>query len=82
MTDSLRVFVDARPVDVPRGATAIDAVRAHDPEMAEAVLAGRRTIMDSRGLPVDDAEPLAAGAIFRTVARRERAAPRDDEHED
>ncbi|HUX33477.1 MAG TPA: hypothetical protein VMV51_06350 [Gemmatimonadaceae bacterium] len=70
MTDALRAFVNAAPVSVPRGATALDAVRAWKPDEADAVGAGARVITDSRGLPIDAATPLQAGAILRTISNR------------
>lgn len=70
MTDSVRAFVNAAPVLVPPGATALDAVRAWKPGEADAVSAGARLITDSRGLPMDAATPLQAGAILRTGPRR------------
>lgn len=76
MTDPIRVFVNSNAVDVPPGATALDAVSAWKPEEADAVRAERRVITDSRGLPVRSDAPAAAGSIFRTAARRpERSAP-------
>lgn len=68
----VRVFVNAVGVDVPAGATALDAVRAWDPAAANEVDAGRRLITDSRGLPIDAASPMSAGSILRLVPRRER----------
>jgi len=70
VSDPLRAFVNAVPVSVPPGATALDAVRAWKPAEADAVSAGARLITDSRGLPIDAATPLQAGAILRTVPRR------------
>jgi len=75
---TLRVFVNARPVDVQPGATVIDAVRAHEPALADAVVAGARLVTDSRGLPIDGAAPVNAGSIFRVIAHR-AAAPDDDD---
>jgi hypothetical protein len=73
----LRAFVDGRGVDVPQGATALDAVRAAHPAAAEAVLAGDRLITDSRGLPTDPQGPAHGGAIYRLVPVRTRAAAPD-----
>jgi hypothetical protein len=70
---TVRVFVDERAVEVPRGATALDAVRAHDPAAAAAVAAGDRVVTDSRGLPTDAAGPTHAGAIYRIIPARRRA---------
>ena len=66
----LRVFVNERGVDVPPGATALDAVRAADPAEADRVAAGERAVADSRGLPTPADAPAFAGAIYRTVTAR------------
>lgn len=70
MSEPVRVFVNAIGVDVPRGATALDAVRAWKAAEADAVTAGSRVITDSRGLPITGDAPLAAGAILRTISNR------------
>jgi hypothetical protein len=67
---TLRVFVNAAPIDVHAGATALDCVQGWRPEEAEDVRAGRRIITDSRGLPVANESAAHAGSIFRTVANR------------
>jgi hypothetical protein len=70
VSDSVRAFVNAAAVSVPAGATALDAVRAWNPDEAAAVEAGTRAITDSRGLPLAPAVRLQAGAILRTVPSR------------
>ena len=78
MTDRLvRVFVNAAGVDVPAGATALDAVRAWDAAAAAEVEGGRRLITDSRGLPLDGSAAMSAGSIIRLVAKRDRAGVED-----
>jgi hypothetical protein len=72
--ETLRVFIDARGVDVPPGATAIDAVEALDKTLAVAVRDGQKILTDSRGLPVETTTALESGAIFRLIPRRDRAA--------
>ncbi|MEP7346057.1 MAG: hypothetical protein ABI877_12350 [Gemmatimonadaceae bacterium] len=79
MTDSVRVYVNARPVDAPADGTALDAVRAFDPAMAEQVTKGARAITDSRGIPIDASTVLATGAIFRVVHARTVATEYSDE---
>jgi len=76
----VRVYVDGRGVDVTEGQSAADAVRLADPAAARAVGAGERLITDSRGLPVDPAASVYAGAIFRLVAARGHAAAPDSPH--
>ena len=76
--ETLRVFIDARGVDVPPGATAIDAVQAFDPSVAAAVRDGQKILTDSRGLPVDGDGPLESGAIFRIIPKRDRSAAAND----
>lgn len=74
MTRTLRVFVNAAPVDAAEGATAVDCVRAWRGDEADAVVAGRVLITDSRGLPIPADSPASAGSIYRTVPKRDRAA--------
>ncbi len=74
VSESVRVFVNGAPLAVPPGSTALDAVRAWKPAEADAVVAGERLIADSRGLPTDAARPLEAGAILRTMSRRDAAS--------
>lgn len=74
MTDSIRAYVNGRGVDVPHGATAIDAVRAMDSAEADQVLAGERALTDSRGLPLEPSTVLVAGSIVRIVSGRRRGA--------
>lgn len=70
----IRVFVNASAIDVPAGSTAIDAVRAWQADVADAVAAGDRVITDSRGLPIGTDVPASAGSIFRVIASRERGS--------
>ena len=80
MTDAprlLRVFINGRGVDIPAGSTVIDAVRAAEPNEAEAVLRGERLITDSRGLSTLPDGPVQAGSIFRLISAR-RASPAAD----
>lgn len=67
---TIRVFVNAVGVDVPAGATALDALRKLSPSEAEAAVRGDRVITDSRGLPVAPQIAVQAGSIFRTVSGR------------
>ena len=70
MTEPVTVFVNARAVQVPTGATVLDALRAFDPAEGDAFAAGTRGITDSRGLPVAPTGPVHGGAIFRLVSAR------------
>jgi hypothetical protein len=73
MSPSRRVYVDGRGLDVPEGATALDAVRALNPAAADQIAAGERAITDSRGLPLPPDTPAHGGAIYRLIAVRHRA---------
>ena len=66
----IRVFVNAHGVEVPAGATALDAVRAWNPEAAGEVTSGVRVITDSRGLPIDETTTMSAGSILRLIPKR------------
>lgn len=69
--------MNAAGVDVPSGATALDAVRAWDAGAAAEVEGGRRVITDSRGLPLDASAAMSAGSILRLVAKRDRPSADD-----
>jgi hypothetical protein len=73
MTGPIRVYVNARAVEVAADATLLDAVRAADAPAAELVAAGERALADSRGLPVSPGERAFAGAIVRVVSGRRAA---------
>ena len=72
------VFVNARRLEVPAGATVLDAVRAWSAEAARDVERGVRVVTDSRGLPTDAGAPVFAGAIFRLTGARGAGAPAAD----
>lgn len=69
----MRVYVNATGLDVPDGATALDAVRAWNPAAADEVAVGERVIADSRGLPAQPDSPAHGGAIYRVLPARRRA---------
>jgi hypothetical protein len=70
----VRVYVDERPVDVPRGAPVRDAIAAHDAAQGERLAAGVVQVTDSRGLPLAPDAPTHGGAIYRLIPVRTRAA--------
>jgi hypothetical protein len=69
----MRVYVNATGLDVPPGATALDAVRAWNPAAADEVALGQRVIADSRGLETSPDSPAHGGAIYRVLPARRRA---------
>lgn len=69
----IRVFVNERAVSVAAGATALEAVRALDPALADRVAAGDAALTDGRALPVEPGAPLGAGSILRVVGAGRRA---------
>ena len=68
----MRVYVNAAPLDLPEGSTALDAVRAWNAAAADAVAVGEKVLADSRGLPAAPDTPLHGGAIFRVLPARRR----------
>jgi hypothetical protein len=69
--NTVRVYVNERPVEVDDTSTAIDAVRAWSSETADQVTAGDRALTDSRGLPLAADAPIRVGAIIRVVSGRQ-----------
>jgi hypothetical protein len=76
VTATVRIYINANGLEVPSGATALEAVEAWDAAAAVAIKGGERMITDSRGLPTDPQSPVHNGAIFRIV--RARHAEDDD----
>jgi hypothetical protein len=71
MSEKVRVYINARPVDVDASATAIQAVEAWDETQAAAIRIGERMITDSRGIVTANDTPVHNGAIFRIVRARQ-----------
>lgn len=71
MTASVRIYINANPIEVPASATALEAVETWDTAAADAIRSGERMITDSRGLPADPQSPVHNGAIFRIVRARQ-----------
>ena len=70
MTASVRVYVNAQPVEVPPGSTVEEALRSWNADEASAVARGERRVTDSRGLPATLGDAVAPGSIFRVVGSR------------
>ena len=77
MSETVRVYVNAKPVDVDASATAIQAVEAWDETQATAIRSGERLITDSRGIVTANDTPVHNGAIFRIVRARQPYAESD-----
>ena len=78
MSDKVRVYVNATPLDVDAAATAIQAVEAYDPAEAALVLNGEKRLTDSRGISTAPDAPVHNGAIFRVVRVRPPAGDDKD----
>jgi hypothetical protein len=78
MSESVRVYINARAVDVDPSATVLQAVEAWDADQAAAVRNGERMITDSRGIFASHDTPVHNGAIFRIVRARQLDADEPD----
>ena len=78
MAETVRIYINARGIDVPATATALDAVEAWDPAQADAIKKGERMITDSRGLPATPETPVHGGAIYRVVRNRSTTTDTDE----
>jgi adenosine deaminase len=71
----MRVFVNDKPVDVPRGAAVRDAVTAADAGLARLLETGDAYVTDAAGRAIDAGDPVGeAGAVFRVVVTARRGA--------
>lgn len=73
MTGTIRVFVNARPLDLPSGADVAQAVRLFDPALERQIASGTAYVTDGRGIEIDPTSPLVSGAILRVVVRARRS---------
>lgn len=71
MSDTVRIYINAKLVDVTASATALEAVEQWDATQAAAIRNGERMITDSRGIPTTADAPVHNGAIFRIVRARQ-----------
>jgi hypothetical protein len=71
VSESVRIYINGKPVDVEASATALDAVAIWDETQATAIRNGERTITDSRGILIGSDTPVHNGAIFRIVRARQ-----------
>ena len=78
MSDTVRIYINAKPVDVAASATALEAVEQWDSTQAAAIRSGERMLTDSRGIPTTADAPVHNGAIFRIVRARQVADDLED----
>ena len=78
MSEKVRIYINARAIDVDASATALEAVEAWDEIQAAAVRSGERMITDSRGIVTANSTPVHNGAIFRIVRARQTASDDQD----
>ena len=78
MSEIVRVYINARPVEVEAGTTALQAVEVWDETQAAAVRSGERLITDSRGIVTANDTPVHNGAIFRIVRARQADSDESD----
>ena len=74
----MRVFVNAVPLEVGKGADVRAAVRAFDAELERKLAGGAAFVTDARGIEVPPDATLAEGSILRVVVSVRRAAGERD----
>lgn len=80
MKTPVRVFVNERPLEVPLGATARDAVRAFDEDLERRMCDGGAYLTDGRGIRLAPETPLTAGSILRVVVTARQRSEGVDAH--
>jgi hypothetical protein len=71
VSETVRIYINAKPIDIAASATLLEAVEAWDETQAAAVRSGERLITDSRGIVTANNTPVHNGAIFRIVRARQ-----------
>ncbi len=76
MAETLRVFINEKPVEVARGAAVRDAVARHDHALAELLASNAAYVTDGVGRRIDPADAVGeAGAVFRVIVTARRGPP-------
>jgi hypothetical protein len=78
MSEKVRIYINAKAIDVDPSSTALEAVEAWDEIQAAAVRSGERLITDSRGIVTANNTPVHNGSIFRIVRARQTGADDPD----
>ncbi len=78
MSETVRIYVNSKPIEIAATATALDAVEALDATQAAAIRRGERLITDSRGIVTANDTRLHNGAIFRVVRARQASDDASD----
>ena len=78
MSETVRIYINGKPVDVDSNATALEAVETWNAVQAASIRSGDRMITDSRGIPARNDAPVHNGAIFRIVRARQSAGDDND----
>ncbi len=65
ISDTIPVFLNGQPFQVPQGATLHDLLVLKDAALAPALAAGQARATDGRGIAIDGAAVLSAGSIVR-----------------
>jgi predicted secreted protein len=76
----MRVFVNAAPVEIAKGADVRTAVQAHDPDLLRKLTVGAAYVTDARGIELSADALLSEGSILRVVVSARRAAEGRDAH--
>jgi hypothetical protein len=71
MSETVRIYINSKPVDIAASAPLLEAVEAWDETQAAAVRSGERLITDSRGIVTANNTLVHNGAIFRIVRARQ-----------
>ena len=78
MPETLRCFVNEKPLTLPPGAAVRDAVAAFDPALGDRFARGEAYVTDARGIRVTAEHLLTGGAILRVVVSARAAVDDPD----
>jgi hypothetical protein len=74
----MRIFVNARVVEVDAGSDVRGGLRVYDAALADRVAAGTAYVTDARGIELASDAPLAEGSILRVILSARRGAEASD----
>ena len=70
--ETIRVFVNEQPYELPVASTVEDAVALYDDSVLESLASGATYVTDGRGIRMEREDTVSTGSILRVITSRQR----------
>ena len=70
--ETIRIFINERPYELPAASTVEDAVALYDGSVLESLASVRTYVTDGRGIRMEREATVSTGSILRVITSRQR----------